>query len=210
MSDEQDMQWSNDPVLMLKGARVGLGPVTDEHLPLLLRWFNDPEVTRGLGNYGPFTLQDEQAWYETTRRNDHRVPFAIYELATGKPIGNCDLHNIDRANQRAEFGIAIGDKAFWNKGYGTEATQLLLDYAFNIMNLHNVMLIVYAFNARAQRAYEKAGFRFIGKRRAARLHCGKRYDEIYMDAVADEFASPFLVDLFERQQERPATAPERQ
>ena len=77
-------------------------------------------------------------------------------------------------------------------GLGTETTRLTLDWAFNMLGLHNVILTVLPTNAGALRAYEKAGFQVIGRRRAAVLSLGARYDEILMDAVRDEFVSPVL------------------
>ena len=76
-----------------------------------------------------------------------------------------------------------------NRGYGTEAVELLLGYGFNVLNLNNIMLTVFAFNKRALRCYEKAGFRVIGKRRKARFYAGRYHDEIFMDILAQEFKS---------------------
>jgi RimJ/RimL family protein N-acetyltransferase len=185
----------DEPVLLVRGSLVGLGPLDRRLIPLALRWMNDPEVTRGLGRAGPYTLEMEEQWYERAASGDAGVCFAIYELATGRPIGSTDLHNIDMRRGVATFGISIGDKSCWNRGYGTEATRLILDYAFNIMGLRNVMLSVYSFNARAQRAYEKAGFRVIGRRRGTIPLAGRRFDEILMDAVPEDFESPVLKSI---------------
>lgn len=182
----------DEPVLMMRGALVGLGPLDRRHLPLYVRWMNDPEVTRGLGRSGPFTLDMEERWYEQASNQYAGPHFTIYELATSRPIGTTGLADVDPRRGLATFGISIGEKSCWNRGYGTETTRLVLDYAFNIMGLHNVMLSVYSFNARAHRAYEKAGFRVIGRRRGAIPLAGRRFDEILMDAVAADFASPVL------------------
>ena len=78
------------------------------------------------------------------------------------------------------------------RGYGTEATRLMLDYAFTVLGLYNVMLRVYAYNPAALSAYEKAGFREFGRRRQCRVFAGQRWDEIFMDCLASEFSSPVL------------------
>jgi len=96
--------------------------------------------------------------------------------------------NLDHINRTAEVGIFIGEKSCWNKGYGEEAMRLLLDYAFNILNLESIMLNVYAFNTRAIRCYRKIGFKEIGRRRRARRIQGTSYDIIYMDLLAEEFS----------------------
>ena len=92
-------------------------------------------------------------------------------------------------------GLVIGDRAYWGKGYGFEAMQLLLDYGFNLLNLHNIMLGVFAFNQRALRLYQKLGFREIGRRRQARMIAGQRHDVIFMDLLATEFVSPYVQRL---------------
>ena len=74
------------------------------------------------------------------------------------------------------------------QGYGTEAVQLLLDYAFTVLGVHNVWLDTRLQRA-AIRAYEKVGFREIGRRRGARMLAGRRYDVVLMDCVANEFVS---------------------
>jgi diamine N-acetyltransferase len=97
---------------------------------------------------------------------------------------------IDWRMSRTTFGIALGERR--GKGLGTEATRLTLDWAFNMLGLHNVMLTVLPTNTAAVRAYEKAGFRRIGLRRDALSVMGQRGDELLMDAVADDFDSPVL------------------
>ena len=78
----------------------------------------------------------------------------------------------------------------WGKGYGTEATRLVLDYAFSGLGLHNVMLNVFASNERAIRAYTRAGFREIGRRRQAHRIAGDPEDIVLMDCLATEFEGP--------------------
>lgn len=182
----------NDPILTLRGEKVGLGPIHPGLVPLWTRWVNDLEVTRTLAIFraGPLTLEAEQGFYDSHTAGGANLIFAVYELEGMQPIGTTGIEAVDHADGKATFGILIGEKAFWNRGCGTEATRLTLDYAFNVLGLHNVMLTVYSNNPRAQRAYEKAGFRLIGRRRGSRRVGDQRFDEIYMDAVAAEFESP--------------------
>ncbi len=91
---------------------------------------------------------------------------------------------------RATFGITIGERR--GTGLGTETTRLTLDWAFNMLGLHNVMLTVLPTNTAAIRAYENAGFKRIGVRRDALSVLGRRGDEVLMDAVASEFDSLVL------------------
>ena len=89
----------------------------------------------------------------------------------------------------------IGEKECWGKGYGAETTALMLDYGFNALGLHNIMLSVFSHNERGQRAYRRAGFREIGRRREALRRGGQTYDLVYMDCLASEFRGRVLERL---------------
>ena len=113
-----------------------------------------------------------------------------------QPIGLVGLSSIDHRHRTAEHNIVIGEKCARGKGYGTDETVLLLDYAFIVLGLHNVWLRVFANNLAGIRAYEKAGFRHIGRRRQSRVMGGKSWDTVFMECLADEFESPVLARLF--------------
>lgn len=186
------------PIVNVVGERVTLGPIRRDLLPLYQRWINDFSTLRTLAiPPRPLTMESESAWYEHVAVGDaSTVCFTIYETKSWRPIGNTDLRAIDYRNRTAAFGIMIGDPASRGKGYGTEATRLMLDYAFTALGLHNVMLTCYAFNLAGQRAYEKAGFRVFGRRRACHWMGGRLWDEIYMECLATEFDSPVLARIF--------------
>jgi len=93
------------------------------------------------------------------------------------------------------LGIVIGEKDCWGKGYGQDAVRLLLDYAFNLLNLNSIMLGTFSFNERAIACYKKVGFREIGRRRQARIIGAKRFDAILMDILAEEYESVRLQNL---------------
>jgi RimJ/RimL family protein N-acetyltransferase len=112
---------------------------------------------------------------------------SIIDIDNNELIGNCGYSDIDLLNQTAEVGIFIGNKKYWNKGYGTEALSLLLDYGFKALNLHNIFIRVYSFNERARKSYEKTGFKVIGKKREALLRGNERHDIIFMDILYNEF-----------------------
>ncbi|MGH7402992.1 MAG: GNAT family N-acetyltransferase, partial [Candidatus Rokuibacteriota bacterium] len=91
------------------------------------------------------------------------------------------------------FGIVLGERR--GTGIGGDATRLALDWAFNMLGLHNVMLEAFAFNEQAQRAYERAGFREIGRRRGSVRSLGRRWDSVLMDATADDLEGSVLARL---------------
>lgn len=189
--------------IILRGDKVGLGPIRRELIPTYQRWMNTLEVTRTLAMPSrPMTLEREQQWFESEVSGSAAPTFTIYELLTLRPIGNTGFHVVDHVNDCAEFGIMLGEPDVWGKGYGTEATQLMLRYAFDVLGVHNVFLEVYASNVGAIRAYEKAGFKRIGVRRGAKVVGRMRYDVLYMDAVASDFKPSQLHHLVNPEQAR--------
>lgn len=88
--------------------------------------------------------------------------FAI-ETFSGKHIGNCSCFDIDEASREAEMGIMIGNKAYWDQGYGTDAIRTVLDYVFSHVRMHRVYLKTLSWNARAQKCFQKCGFISCGQ-----------------------------------------------
>ena len=181
------------PVVNIVSQSVALGPLRRELLPTYQRWINDFAVLRTLGGgFHPKTMERETAWYERAATSEQDVNFTIYERSSWRPIGTTSLMEIDYANRTADFGILIGEAEARGKGYGTETTRLMLDYAFSALGLHSVMLLVFEFNLAGRRAYEKAGFREFGRRRQCRAGGGRLWDIIYMECLSTEFTSPLL------------------
>ena len=173
---------------IVTGDRAALGMLRREHLPALATWFNDPEVRRGLAHRGVVNVEAEERWFESMTEaggapRPSGVAFAIHAADDAKLVGACSLEDIDHNFLRADFGIFLGRRR--GEGIGTDATRLVLDWAFGILGLRNVMLETYDFNDAARRAYERAGFRVIGRRRDAVLALGRRWDSILMDATAE-------------------------
>lgn len=192
-------------IINIEGSLVALGPIRRELVPLYQRWINDFATIPNLGAPpGPMTLEAESAWYERAAGGTTTdAIFTVYDRLTWQPVGNTDLRQIDHRNRSASFGILIGEAAYRGKGYGTEVIRLMLDYAFTGLGLHNVMLSVFEFNLAGRRAYEKAGFTEIGRRRQCRRLAGRAWDEIYMDCLATEFESPVLGTILAPEQARP-------
>lgn len=187
---------SESPVVSVSGERVALGPLRRDLIDTYLRWFNDMNVIRTLNHPRQTTREELVASFDALMVDDSAESFTMYELVTWRPIGNASLTGIDFRNRIAEFVIIIGEVDARGKGYGTEATSLVLDHAFTVLGLRNVMLKVYAFNPAAIRAYEKAGFREFGRRRQAIEMNGRPWDVLYMECLRDDFESPVLEEVF--------------
>lgn len=188
------------PPLNIVGDRIALGPLRRELISLYQHWFNSFELLRTLDRHlKPVSLDQVEKWFEsraTPVNIGTVVVFTIYECSTWKPIGNTALENINLRDRTAEFGIFIGESDLQGRGYGTEATRLMLDYAFTGLGLQNVMLRVWEYNFAGIRVYEKAGFREFGRRTKAHMMNGQWWDEIYMECLSDEFNSPVLRNTF--------------
>lgn len=188
---EVDLQ-SEKPVLNISGDKVALGPLQKSMVPAFVRWENDFAVSMMSGSpLRPISREAIEGQFEQQlKENSKHIEFAIYEQASMQVIGLAELKHIDRTHRIAEYGILIGEKSCWGKGYGTETTMLMLDYAFTVLGLHNVLLSTYGYNERAVRAYTRAGFRVMGRQREAARLGDQIYDVIFMDCLATEFRSP--------------------
>jgi RimJ/RimL family protein N-acetyltransferase len=174
---------------------VALGPLCSEFNPLYQQWNNDFMVNRATSFMGPVTLEAQVNAFEKCTKDESYVFFTIFDKENLKPIGITYLSNITKRN--AEFAIVIGESDYHGKGFGTEATQLTLDYAFTILGLHNVLLKVFEYNQAGINAYKKAGFKEIGRRREIKYLNGKLWDDIYMDCLSTEFESKVLAKMLD-------------
>ena len=177
-----------DVEYLIEGERAALGPLRRDLAESYARWINRLDVRQNLSQLGIFDSQAEEAWVEDAANAQFQptqAHFTIYDRRDGEPVGTCALVDVSYRHARARFGILLGERR--GEGIGTEATRLTLDWAFNVLSLRNVLLEVMPWNASAIRAYEKAGFRLVGRRRDALVAHGRRWDELYMDAVASDF-----------------------
>ncbi len=175
---------------MIYGDRIRLVAVEREDLPLFVEWLNDPEVREGLSLYLPLSMAQEERWFEKMLdRSMDEQPLNI-EARDGDgwiKIGNMGFFDIDNHARSAEVGIMIGNKDYWNQGYGTEALTLLLKHGFETLNLNRIMLRVYQDNPRAIHAYEKVGFTHEGRMRQARYWKGEYLDILIMAVLKAEW-----------------------
>ena len=166
--------------LFRKSKRVSLRVITKDCVPKYLEWFNDREVTKYLTTIYPMSEQEEIEWVEgMPKRKPTDVVFAIW-TNEGRFIGNLGLHKINFIDGTAVTGAVIGEKDCWGKGYGTEAKMLLLDWAFNVLNLRKINSHVLGFNGRSQRYSEKCGYKVEAVLKAQRFRDGKYADEVIM------------------------------
>lgn len=173
---------------MYEGTLVRLRSYKREDIQTVTRYINDEEVKRNLspGIPFPYTIEDEERWYESNTALKDTYNFAIETLKDSVYLGGCGINEIDWKNSKVVVGIFIGNKEYWNKGYGTDAMKVLIKFIFEQMNINKIKLNVYSFNERAIRCYEKCGFIREGVLRQEIYRDGKYYDEIVMGLLKSQ------------------------
>lgn len=174
---------------MYSGEKVILRAYRREDVTLAQQYLNDAETKKYLmpGIPYPMTLEEEYKWYEAQSAFKDTYNFAIEAKEEGIYIGGCGINKIDWKNSVATVGIFIGDKAYWGKGYGTDAMKVLMKFIFEQMNVNKIKLFVYSFNSRAVKSYEKCGFVKEGILRQEIFRDGKYHDEYVMGILRDEY-----------------------
>jgi len=165
------------------GKKCYLSPFCIDEIEKITEWSND-EAVYSTTLYAQKLVNVK---YQEELLKDKINSFSIIDLKTNNLLGNAGIFNIDHLNRNGEFGIIIGNKEFHGKGYGQEVTRLVLDYAFNVLNLNNIILTVFTYNIKGCQCYKKIGFKEIGRRRKSWFYGGEYHDEVYMDVLADEF-----------------------
>jgi RimJ/RimL family protein N-acetyltransferase len=152
-------------------------------------WSADSEYLRLL-DWDPanrYSVKNSQKWFEKDLEKEDRFFFAIRRLEGEDVIGFIVLNGIRWSHGESFVGIGLGEREAWGKGYGTDAMQVLLRFAFMELNLERVSLDVFEYNPRGIRSYEKAGFVIEGRERAALLREGKRWDLVFMGILRNEW-----------------------
>ncbi|MCB8960434.1 MAG: GNAT family N-acetyltransferase [Ardenticatenales bacterium] len=172
---------------VLYGEIITLRPIVKEDAPGMFAALDDVESMRLTGTQASFTFEQVEAFCARLFDDPDRVDYAITLKDDPAYIGEVVLNDIDWENRSASFRIALGSSRYFGKGYGSEATRLLIDYGFRELKLHRIELEVYDFNPRAQHVYEKAGFMREGVRRDVLLWDGDYHSAIVMSILAPEY-----------------------
>lgn len=171
---------------LLSSETVRLRPMQESDLPHFQKWLADAELRRWIGSVDKQpTMEEEFEWY-VGRRQDPDAVLWTMETADGALLGSTELR-LSVNNRRAEVGIAIFDREYWGKGFGTDALRLVLEYAFRELELNRVELTTDHDNARAIRSYEKCGFVSEGVLREHRIIEGKPSDSVQMAILRDDW-----------------------
>ena len=173
----------------LIGERVYLRPFEPADALHLTAWMNDPEVLATVMRYRPVSQAQQEAFLAKVHDDEQGVGLAVVRRDGDRLLGTIGLKPIEWRNRHAGFGLVLGDKAEWGKGYATEATRLMVGYAFETLNLNRVWLHVHENNPAGIRAYEKVGFKTEGVLRQDLFKAGRYWDTRFMGILREEWGA---------------------
>jgi RimJ/RimL family protein N-acetyltransferase len=175
---------------LLVGDRVRLRGTREADLPTLAGWLMDPGIRSTQSNIVlPLSEAAARELLAGWSKNDStEIGLSIEALDGERLVGHVGLFGGSLKDRRRTLGIYIG-RPFLDRGYGTDAVRLAVDYGFREIGLHRIELSVLAFNARAIAVYRKAGFTEEGRAREAVYHDGHWYDEVSMAILDHEWRS---------------------
>lgn len=177
--------------MVLKGKRIVLRAVEREDLKLLHKWQNDEEVMRLARSYpdNMTSMEALQAEYEKVLKGEdqEKQVFIIEERASAKPIGWASIRHWGRKPVGADIGLAIGEKRFWRKGYGTEVTQLLQHEVFEQLGMHRAEWWTNSDNKGSLAIAKKMGFKVEGRLRDAVFFDNRFHDIIVLGLLKEEY-----------------------
>ena len=173
---------------MIEGTLVNLRAPETGDLERNTRWYNDRDVTRFLSVRYEIS-STEKGWLRDlpSKPMSYDEVFFAIDTKDGVHIGNVNLSGVVPEDRACTLGITIGEKAYWSRGYGTDAVRTVLRFAFDEMNLNRVQLGVLAYNHRAYAAYKRAGFVEEVRQRQARYAHGAYHDSIVMSVLREEW-----------------------
>jgi len=155
------------------------------------RWAQDSEYFRLLDSEPPILWSEKKhkEWIEKELEKDSsdNFGFMIHKNDDNAVLGFIALFALNWNHGDTLVAIALGERDHWGKGYGTDAMRIMLRYAFQELNLHRVGLLVFEYNPRAIRSYEKAGFQPEGRIRGMMRREGRRWDWLMMGILRSEW-----------------------
>ncbi|WP_204194274.1 GNAT family protein [Staphylococcus sp. GDY8P47P] len=163
-------------------SQINLRALKKSDSNLILNWIKNEKLRYLIGTVYPITELEHENWFQNRMLEKDNRMFVI-DLDNEKSIGIVGFKNLDWVNRNSELFIYIGDEEYWGKGYGTQALELIIKFAFNNLNLHMLYLEVFSYNKNATKTYERLGFKQDGILRQSKFQDGKYYDKIIMSKI---------------------------
>ncbi|HUP49690.1 MAG TPA: GNAT family protein [Thermoanaerobaculia bacterium] len=171
---------------MIAGEHVILRAFEREDAERCYRWMNDPNIVRTLKGRYPIAFSTEEEWLERAMTPGAlERHFAIERKEDRTHIGNASIHDIDWVSRTAWFGLFIGEPAAWNRGFGSDAIETLVRFAFEEMNLHKLRINIFDYNERARHVLQSRGFVQEGKLARDFYREGEWHDIVILSVFRD-------------------------
>lgn len=175
------MKTKNNNPIFLQGRKTILRPLNKEtDLELCWRWFNDQKILTFLISSFPQTKKDEEKWFDELSNKEDQIVLAIETKKERVFIGTMGLNKINWPQGTAVTGAVIGNKAYWGKGFGTDAKMTLLNYAFNTLGLRKICSAVIDYNKRSLQYSQHCGYQVEGRLKKQVFKNGEYRDEILL------------------------------
>lgn len=175
-------------VVRAEGSRVRLVILNEEDAEVLVNFINDPKTFIFLATMFPIPIHKEREWIKgLLEKMDTEPTFGIELIETGELIGVMGLHKINFVDRTATTGALIGPEEYRGRGYGTEAKLLLLEYAFNTLNLRIIYSSVFSFNMRSKAYSLKCGYKEVARLEQKFFRGGEYADEIILQVTREDF-----------------------
>lgn len=173
---------------MLKSKNVILRSIMIADKPFFLKWLNDPEITKWLLNFLPFSEIETDDWMsQIGREKKYLETHFIIEKTNFGPIGSCSLSQINYKDQDSIMTIYIGEKNFLNQGFATESLKLLMEYGFKQLNLNRISSWVLESNQKSINLLIKSGFKLEGEKRKSFYRNGCFYSRLLFGILKEEY-----------------------
>ncbi|MEM7587332.1 MAG: GNAT family N-acetyltransferase [Acidobacteriota bacterium] len=181
--------FENSRLPTLAAERVELRWLVDSDVPALFEIFSDAEVARFWSSPAQRELAEAEKLLAEIRRDFEKrdlFQWGVARRRDDRVIGTCTLAGIDTRNRRAEIGFALG-RSYWKRGYMMEALPMLLDFAFDELDLHRLEGDVDPRNQASIKALERLGFQREGYLRERWIVGGEICDTVYYGLLDREW-----------------------
>jgi len=177
---------------MIRGKHVGIRPLQSDDAWILFKWFNDPKVIDNLGIREPrpsISLEEEMEIVQDKIGKRSVRPFLVHDLDLDVPAGMAELTHIDVKNASAHIFLVIGEPELFTDVFYLESLNMVLNVAFQSMNLHRIEVRVPAYNERLIGLYLSSGFVVGGRLQHDHFRHGSYVDSVIMARIRNEGGS---------------------
>lgn len=169
------------------GEKIYLRSIEKDDASHLLRGACHPEIRHSLFIYFPQNLEGIREFIDRLYKDKETILFMICERESDRPVGQTGFFRCDWGSRAAIFYVGLFDPDDKGRGFGGEATRLIVKYGFENLNLNRIQLHVWVDNAAGVKAYKKAGFQVEGTLRQAMYHDGRYCDFYVMGILREEY-----------------------